>query len=407
MASTKSEAAGTVPGNANPRGAASGQAASAKLNTLGYFWALFSLGMVVASIGPSLPELATTTGVSLGAVGVAFSAYRGGYMVGSLAGGTALDRIAGNRLVAVGLLVMGGALALVPTVPLLPALVVVFVLIGIAGGVVEVGGNTLLVWVYREKVGPWMSGLHFAFGIGAMVSPFLIGQSLRITGGLPPAFLIAALLMAPGALLLLLTRTPKAPPQSDGDGGTGDLSMVLLVSIFLLLYIGVESSFGGWIYAWSIQVHSVTPAQAAILTSLFWGTITAGRLFSVPLASRLAPRTLLTVTVVGISLSLALIASPLGSASELVVWIAAAGAGLSMAAVFPTAMSFAGRHMRVTGSSSRWFFIGAGAGGMTIPWGIGQLMDATGPATVMPAILGVGLLMGGILWLLLMKVKRH
>jgi len=363
-------------------------------------------GMVVASIGPSLPGLASTTGVSLGVVGVVFSAYRGGYMLGSLAGGAALDRLPGNRLVSLGLLVMGAALALVPNLPLIAALVATFVMIGIAGGVVEVGGNTLLVWVYREKVGPWMNALHFAFGIGAIVSPFLIGQSLRITGGLPPAFVIAAILMVPGAFALLLAKTPPSPSWSEADGGTADVPMVLLVSLFLLLYIGVESSFGGWIYAWSIQVHSVTPPRAATLTSLFWGTVTAGRLLSVPLATRLAPRKLLVGTVIGTALSLALI-STLGPTSELIVWIAAAGAGLSMAAVFPTTMSFAGRHMRVTGSTSRWFFIGAGAGGMTIPWGIGQLMDSTGPGVVMPAILGVLLLMGGTLLLLLMRVRHR
>ena len=380
-------------------------ATSARLNTAAYFWALSSLGMVVASIGPSLPRLATNTGVSLGAVGLLLSAYRAGYMAGSLTGGSALDRFRGNRLVALGLACMAAALAIVPLLPTLPALVGVFVVIGVAGGVVEVGGNTLLVWVYRERVGPWMNALHFAFGIGAMLSPFLIGQSLRIVGGLLPAFLIAALLMTPGVVALLVARSPAAPVRKDSDDTGADVLMVLLLALFLLLYIGAEASFGGWIYAWSIEVHGITAARAATLTSLFWGTLTAGRLLAIPLASRLAPRTLLTGTVIGAAVSLALLASPAGYGAEVVVWVATAGAGLSMAAVFPTTIAFAGRHMRVTGSSSRWFFVAAGAGGMTIPWVMGRLMDGAGPAAVMPAILAVVLLLGATLTLLLVRVR--
>jgi hypothetical protein len=33
--------------------------------------------------------------------------------------------------------------------------------LGMAEGALDVGGNTLLVWVHQEKVGPFMNGLHF------------------------------------------------------------------------------------------------------------------------------------------------------------------------------------------------------------------------------------------------------
>ncbi len=392
-------------GNSSPTESSGQPTASARLSTTGYFWGLFSLGMVVAAIGPSLPQLAASTGASLGAAGILFSAYRGGYMVGTLVGGSALDRFRGNLLVSLAILVMAVVLAIVVLLPTLLALVIAFAAIGVAAGFVEVGGNTMLVWIYRERVGPWMNGLHFALGLGAMLSPFLIGQSLRITGRLLPAFLIAAPLMIPGAVALIAARSPVAPARKESDGHARDIPMVLLVALLLLFYMGAEASFGGWIYAWSITVHGVTAARAATLTSLFWATLTAGRLLSIPLASRLPPRKILAGTTIGVTLSLALIASPAGLAAKAVVWIATAGAGLSMAAILPTTISFAGRHMRVTGSTSRWFFVSAGAGGMVIPWVMGQLMDGIGPKTVMPAILGVVILMGAALVLLLARIR--
>lgn len=31
---------------------------------------------------------------------------------------------------------------------------------------IEVGVNTLTVWIWKEKVAPYMQLLHFAFGLG-------------------------------------------------------------------------------------------------------------------------------------------------------------------------------------------------------------------------------------------------
>jgi FHS family Na+ dependent glucose MFS transporter 1 len=377
-----------------------------RLNTAGYFWALAALGIVVASIGPSLPTLAGLTGETLGAVGLAFAAYRAGYMVGSLGGGAALDRLSGNRLLGAAILLMVGALTVVPLVPTLPLLLTVFGVVGVGGGVVEVGGNTLLVWLYRERVGPWMNALHFAFGIGAILSPILIGQAMRLTGSLVPAYLVGAAVALPGAVMLFLAATPTAPEKRDGDDVATDTPTVVLVALLLLLYVGSEASFGGWIYAWATATHTLTPVRAGTVTAAFWATLTAGRLLAIPVAARYSSQKILIGSVLGSGLSVALLASPAGSASEVVLWIGALGAGFSMAAVFPTTMSFAGRHMRVTGRTSRWFFIGAGAGGMTIPWSMGQLMDGPGAIAVMPAILGVILCMGGILAVLLHRVTR-
>ena len=48
---------------------------------------------------------------------------------------------------------------------------------GVAEGALDVGGNTLLIWVHRHKVGPFMNGLHFFFGAGAFLSPIIIAQT--------------------------------------------------------------------------------------------------------------------------------------------------------------------------------------------------------------------------------------
>ena len=72
---------------------------------------------------------------------------------------------------AAGLLLMAVALVLTPLMSLLGALTAVILAHGVADGMVDVGSNTLLVWVYRDKVGPWMNGLHCCLGLARCWPP--------------------------------------------------------------------------------------------------------------------------------------------------------------------------------------------------------------------------------------------
>jgi FHS family Na+ dependent glucose MFS transporter 1 len=69
--------------------------------------------------------------------------------------------------------------------------------------------------------------------------------------------------------------------------------------------------------------------------------------------------------------------------SLVVVWLGTLGVGLSMASIFPTTISLAERRMTVTGQVTGWFFVGASAGGMVLPWLIGQFFEGVGPQVVM------------------------
>ncbi|MFW6253077.1 MAG: hypothetical protein ACOC4F_04020, partial [bacterium] len=96
-----------------------------------------------------------------------------------------------------------------PHAPSLILLVGLFLAVGAAGGIVEISGNTLLLWSYGSRVSPYMNGLHFAFGVGAIVSPLLIGRILEGTGDLTVAFLLAGAFVLPGAILLFGAKSPS------------------------------------------------------------------------------------------------------------------------------------------------------------------------------------------------------
>jgi len=354
--------------------------------TGGYYLAFIALGLVTASLGPTLSGLAEHVEASFDEISILFTAGSLGYLIGSVLGGRAYDRAPGHVVMGSVLLLLALLMALVPLVPWLWVLFGVMLLRGAASGTVDVGGNTLLVWLHGREVSPFMNGLHFCFGIGAFVSPLIVAQALRFSGDINWAYWILASLMAPVALWIL--RLPSPTAQSSGTDEQARRSnplMVVLIAIVLLLYVGAESSMGGWIYSYATATGLSNEAQAAYLTSLFWGIFTAGRLLSIPLVKRLSPRKTLIADWLGCLISAGAMA--LSSDAPLTLWLGTAGVGLSMASIFPIMISFAERRMSITGQITGWFFVGASLGGMTLPWVIGQLFESIGPRVTMCAIL--------------------
>jgi FHS family Na+ dependent glucose MFS transporter 1 len=283
------------------------------------------------------------------------------------------------------LLVMAATLALAPLMPVLWLLAAVLLLLGIAESGLDVGGNTLLVWTHGDKVGPFMNGLHFFFGVGAFLAPIIIAQALLIGGGITWAYWTLALLMLPPAVWLLRQPGPSLPTVSAGEPAPPvNGALVAFIALFFFVYVGAEIGYGGWIFTYTVAHGLGSETVAAYLTSAFWGALTAGRLLSIPVAARLRPRTILGLDLAGCLGSMAVIL--LWPQSLAAVWLGTLALGLSMASIFPTTLSLAERHIPISGRVTGWFFVGGSLGGMSLPWLIGQLFEAIGPQVTMLAI---------------------
>jgi len=355
--------------------------------TISYYAAFITPGFVSASLGPTLGGLAEHTSSQLRDISFLFTARALGYLVGSFIGGRLYDRIPAHRTMAAVILLMAVLMALVPLTPWLWLLTVVLLLLGMAEATVDVGGNTLLVWTHREQVGPFMNGLHFFFGVGAFLSPIIIAQAVLLSGDITWAYWVLALLIAPVALRVLpLPNPPALVVSKDGVQGQVNPLLVGLIALFFFLYVGAEVSFGGWIFTYTTALKLSDETMARYITSAFWGSLTIGRLLAIPIAARVRPRAMLIADLLGCLASVGIIL--VWSDSLLAVWLGTLGIGLSMASIFPTTLSFAERRLTLTGQVTGWFFVGAGAGGMVLPWLIGQLFDSVGPRVTMLGIVG-------------------
>lgn len=362
--------------------------------TLLYFCLVGMLGLSGAILGPSLPSLEAQTGVSTEGIAWLFTAKALGIMVGALVLGRLYDRISGHLILAGATLCIAPLLGAIPFITDLPLLLGITSLMGICEGGLHVGSNALLIRLHGSRVAPYINGLHFAFGVGAVLAPAGLGISFDFGGGILWPYLGVVLLMLTLLPFLLRLPTPQSHVVSHTTTTSKPPSLWLPIVFVLLffLYVGAESGVSGWIYSYAISLNIADEAAAAWLTSLFWGGLTAGRLVGVSFSKRFPPRNILLVNLLGGIAAISWVA--VADSSFAMLAVATTVYGLMIASFFPTTMAFAGNQMSLTGSITGWFFVGAAAGGMTFPWLVGQFFGSYGPSSMI--ITAGGALMLGL-----------
>ena len=377
--------------------------------SIGYYLAFIGLGLSFTALGPTLTDLAAQTSSGLGEFSFVFFASSLGYLIGSFTSGRLYDRYTGHRIMAAVLFLTAVALALIPFIRSLWILTFILLCSGMFSGAIDVGGNTLIVWTHGENVDVYMNLLHAFFGVGAFLSPVVVAQAVSWGGGMRWAFWTLALLMLPIGIYVMSVQSPESPLSKQLTNSDDTVpktvrkhsSLVALIAVFFFLYVGAETSFGGWIATYAKSLGLGDAVTAAYLTSAFWGALTLGRFLSVILAVYIKPALMLIIDLSGCIISLCIVL--FGSGSVTVTWVGTIGFGLSIASIFPTTVNLAERRMTITGKITAWFFVGASLGGMTLPLIIGQLYDLIGPR-ITPAVLLSSMVLAAFVFIYLLKV---
>jgi MFS transporter, FHS family, Na+ dependent glucose transporter 1 len=374
---------------------------------LAYFASFISLGLAMMVIGPTLPALAKQTGSTLAGISIILAARSLGYLLGALIGGWLYDRRPGHPVMGTVLIITAAIMLMVPFLTKLWMLTLVILIMGSAQSILDVGCNTLIIWLYGSKVGPFMNGLHFAFGLGALVAPLIVAQSLLNTGLVNWAYWIMAGLVLLPAIILLRLPSPRIEKDIDVQNGQPVRKSNALVWLFALLfmfYVGCEATYADWIYTYGIQSGLADETTAAYLTSAFFALFTLSRLMAIPLAARFRPASILTVDLLGVIISMTVLS--IWGDQVVVLWAGTLIFGISIASVFATSFTLAEEQMHIGGRTTSIIFVGASTGGLLFPWLAGQLIDFIGPLSLMWLVLGCGLMMFGTFQLIL-RLGNH
>jgi fucose permease len=369
-----------------------------------YYLASICLGMATAVLGPTLQGLAENTDSSLAQISSLFLLSSFGYLLGSYTSGRAYDRVKGHPILSLVLLIVASMLGVVPLVKTLLVLQVIFFIIGVAESSLDVGINTLLVWLHGDRVPPFMNGLHAFYGIGTTIAPLIVAAVLSSAGTMNSIYWSLAALILPVGLLILLFPSPSyAQARQLAEERPAVPILVILTVVIFFAFTGAELGFAGWIYTYTATQVYASPTMAASMNAAFWAAITVGRVISIPLAVKLNSQKILWVDFFGIIFSLLVII--FFSASQMLLWVGTIGTGLFMASVFPTLLNDAQSRMHMSGKITSKFFVGASLGSMFIPWLIGQLIGPFGATVVMLTVLASTLLAAGTFYFLNIKAR--
>lgn len=244
--------------------------------------------------------------------------------------------------------------------------------------------------------------LHSMFAVGALLSPFLVVLFSFYFGTI--GWKVLAMLII-GLVFISQIMFSKMPIEEEiimikekKERGYTFFKDALFWNtvIIIFFYLCAESAITGWLVTYFINQKLLEITQAQMISSLLWFAILVGRLICVFIGGRLSRGTLITVISIGSTIFYLLL---LNSTSVAMILISVFGLGISMAGIYPTAMTIAGNSIKKHPMALGWILIIGGFGGIIMPVIIGFLSENLsiywGMASIVVAIV---IMLLGVFW---------
>lgn len=297
--------------------------------------AIFVYGLIAPILGALLPTYSLTPDQQ----GILAMVQAIGLIVASLSAGPFID-IKGNKsalLTGLGLVII--SLAAAPNAGGYGGLLLVYFVLGVGGGIVVTGANSLVGAVEASRRAAALNFLNLFFGLGGIVTTFVASERMD------PALLcycIAGLT----AVALIVNAAAKMPsPTGEASFRLGEVPVLLsrpaliLLSFFLFLYVACEVGVWNWLKVYLMTVHFDERTAGHVVSYGFALGILLGRVAVLPVLRKVPALTV----ILGASILMAITTyAMLLLNSPTAITVAVFCAGLSMAPVFPTTLAIIG-----------------------------------------------------------------
>jgi len=352
---------------------------------------MFFFGVAMAVLGAALPLLTAQAHLDLSQTGNLFLAMNFAMLVSMVSLGAFMDRFGAKPVLAAGPVFVAASLALMATAAGFTTLLASVVLLGLGGGALNGGTNTLVADLHPDPQtkSSALNMLGVFFGFGALFLPFVIGSLVRTLGLAAILYVTLALALAPSVVFAAL----EFPPPRHGKGlAFSEVArlarnrLVLALGFLLFFESGNEFIMGGYLSSYLTRELHAPVSSASYLLALYWGAIMIGRAVASRLVLRWKGPAMILGSAVGAAAGVALL---LMAQSQFFTGVGIGIAGLSLASIYPVTLGFAGSRFEAYSGSVFGILFGiALVGGMTLPWAAGQLAEAHGLRAALNIVIG-------------------
>jgi fucose permease len=301
------------------------------------FVAFISLGLPDGLLGVAWPYLSVDYGASLDSLGLLLICFTAGYLLASFNSGYIMSKIQLGTLLAISCICTGLSLTGYAYSGTWPALLVMAFFLGAGGGAIDASINTFAASNFSTSVVNW---LHAFYGIGATLGPVIMTFYLMRNNSWAPGYTTVAIVQLSLALIFFLTLKwwkgtknkaeviPSAKPRE-----TLSLKSTWLSILLFFIYTGTEISVGQWIFTILTKSRMLPDATAGFWTSVYWGSLTAGRIAFGFIMARFSVHKVLTGCLIAAVVGACVFAI---NFSQLAVLAGIVIIGVSVAPVFPS-----------------------------------------------------------------------
>ena len=152
--------------------------------------------------------------------------------------------------------------------------------------------------------------------------------------------------------------------------------------IFMAAYVGLEVSFGTYVFAFAVKGDlQLSKQRAATLSSLFWGMFSFARCFSIFVSIlKVSPSIMMSGNLTGTFVASLILL--IWNKNEIAVWVGSGLLGASCSGIYPTAMVWMSQHIPPNGKTTSVLVTGGVIGNTLFPFLIGVLLDKLAPISL-------------------------
>ncbi|KAJ3563562.1 hypothetical protein NP233_g8859 [Leucocoprinus birnbaumii] len=380
-------------------------------------WCLFLAGWNDGTTGPLLPRIQEVYHVGFTIVSLIFIFACLGFICGALANVHLTDRLGFGKTIIFGSILQVIAYALQSAAPPFPVFVMAFTINGVGIALQDAQANGFVASLKHDAEAK-MGVLHAAYGAGAFVAPLVATQFAQLQRWSFHYIVSLGIALSNTIVLCLIfgTKTQEeclrmvgqeAAPKGQDDKSSFNsilrIKAVHFLAFFILVYVGVEVTIGGWIVTFMQDVREGGPS-AGYVSSGFFGGLMLGRVLLLWVNRKVGERRVLfiySILAIALELVIWLVPSLIGGA------VAVSIVGVLLGPMYPIAMNQAGRVLPqwlLTGSIG-WIAGFGQAGSAAIPFITGAISARHGIKSLQPLLIAMmGCMM--VLWFLVPAKRR-